>query len=493
MNPGALHGSRLRGAVLPNVHVSLVGNDGIHVGHAGEEGIAAHDLVLQGAPDGVAERQAVVPGGVLSFRVVAFLVVALQRHFRHCRGGICVRTLVIQRNDQSVIASPLDVPQARHVHISSLHAIAGQRLHERHAVQALFAADEAVDQGALDVAPDVIRPNVGKVDVRIHRQGQPQPAAIPRDAADPLSRHLERSQVVAPRRVELDFGDPALVAIAISAFLGPGQREHRAGDVPVALRQLHPRVDEHGIRVVHVATHHDPAPSIGHAKSWGPGVRLAAGAVVPVHGHDLGGGIVLGQVLDGVLGDGADAVSFSVVQLQAALLVAGREENVLPVRTPLHVAQTHVELSAPQAVAVDAADDHVTVFVHDADLEAIGSPLHALDHTAVAVVDHLLVPHVLLQHPHNDQAVLVRSGELLVLRVPDHAFHSSLVALERLVHTETAGRGHTAHQRPAAVRHTIQLQHFQNARVAATRDPALLRVPVDAVQRGAFRHRDLFA
>ena len=42
------------------------------------------------------------------------------------------------------------------------------------------------------------------------------------------------------------------------------------------------------------------------------------------------------------------------------------------------------------------------------------------DHTLVSVVDHLLVPESLVEHPHYDQTILVTGRKLVVDLVPCH-------------------------------------------------------------------------
>ena len=44
--------------------------------------------------------------------------------------------------------------------------------------------------------------------------------------------------------------------------------------------------------------------------------------------------------------------------------------------------------------------------IDDADLESVRVPRHSPDHRLVPVVDHLLIPAALVQHPHYDQAIL---------------------------------------------------------------------------------------
>lgn len=48
--------------------------------------------------------------------------------------------------------------------------------------------------------------------------------------------------------------------------------------------------------------------------------------------------------------------------------------------------------------------------------------LHVPDGRLVSIVDHLLEPQALVQHPHDDEPVLVTRGQLRVCSVPSHAY-----------------------------------------------------------------------
>lgn len=80
----------------------------------------------------------------------------------------------------------------------------------------------------------------------------------------------------------------------------------------------------------------------------------------------------------------------------------------------------------------------------------------------VAVVDHLLEPHPLVQHPHDDEPLLVAGGQLAVVLVPARHQHRPAVPLQRLVHAQVA-RSAARGCRTLAVlaRHAVQLQHLQ--------------------------------
>ena len=48
--------------------------------------------------------------------------------------------------------------------------------------------------------------------------------------------------------------------------------------------------------------------------------------------------------------------------------------------------------------------------IHDADLLALRVPGHASDDGLVPVVDHLLVPAALVEHPHDDKTILKKTN-----------------------------------------------------------------------------------
>ena len=61
-----------------------------------------------------------------------------------------------------------------------------------------------------------------------------------------------------------------------------------------------------------------------------------------------------------------------------------------------------------------------TIFIYNADLQALLVPAHVPDNALVPVVDHLLKPESLVQHPHHNQSVLVTGRQLMVGLIPRH-------------------------------------------------------------------------
>ena len=61
-----------------------------------------------------------------------------------------------------------------------------------------------------------------------------------------------------------------------------------------------------------------------------------------------------------------------------------------------------------------------TIFIDDAYLRSVAVPPHVPDDTLVPIIDHLLVPEPLVEHPHDDQAILIAGGQLVVDLIPCH-------------------------------------------------------------------------
>ena len=66
---------------------------------------------------------------------------------------------------------------------------------------------------------------------------------------------------------------------------------------------------------------------------------------------------------------------------------------------------------------------HRAILINDTDFLSVVLPLHVAHYRLVTVVDHLLKPHAFVQHPHNNETVLVARRQLAVVRVPRHAHY----------------------------------------------------------------------
>jgi hypothetical protein len=114
------------------------------------------------------------------------------------------------------------------------------------------------------------------------------------------------------------------------------------------------------------------------------------------------------------------------------------EEDGAAVRRPLNDLELYFKLFTPKARSLDRADNNSAIFVDDADFFSVGCPTHICDDTLVTVVDHLFVPVLLVEHPHYDQTLLVRRGQLLMLVIPLDDHNVALMSLQVLVHGQVA-------------------------------------------------------
>mmetsp|Transcript_4388 Transcript_4388/g.8108 ORF Transcript_4388/g.8108 Transcript_4388/m.8108 type:complete len:286 (+) Transcript_4388:2857-3714(+) len=265
--------------------------------------------------------------------------------------------------------------------------------------------------------------------------------------------------------------------------LGAGHRQHRPGGVPLDARRAEARVNQHHL-LVNLVAHELDAPVVQSDGQHRGGLVSAAlrgvvarvgggggGSRAPIDADDVGGALHALEAVEHELGN---RVAVAVVDVHLPL--HGAEEDEAPVRGPLHQRERQAQLLAPQAVAIHGAHDHSAVLVDDADLLAVRSPLHVLHHRLVAVVDHLLEPHPLVKHPHDDQPVLIRRGKLAVVLVPIHNHHRAVVALQGLVHGQVAA-GRRISILGVLCCSRLQLEHLQKTILTTTSDPSLLTVP----------------
>lgn len=75
-------------------------------------------------------------------------------------------------------------------------------------------------------------------------------------------------------------------------------------------------------------------------------------------------------------------------------------------------------LFSPFAVALYSSDNDIAVFIGDADLGAIGRPLHVLDEWGFSIVDHLFDPLSLVLHEDYDGACGVAGGKFTIFFIP---------------------------------------------------------------------------
>ena len=114
------------------------------------------------------------------------------------------------------------------------------------------------------------------------------------------------------------------------------------------------------------------------------------------------------------------------------------KEDGSAVRRPLDNFELDLELFTPKARSLNRTYNNCAIFVDDADFFAVGRPAHVGDDTLVAIVNHLFVPVLFVQHPDNNQTLFVRRGKLLVLVVPLNDNNVALMALKVLIHRQVA-------------------------------------------------------
>mmetsp|Transcript_54010 Transcript_54010/g.167413 ORF Transcript_54010/g.167413 Transcript_54010/m.167413 type:complete len:333 (-) Transcript_54010:156-1154(-) len=295
-----------------------------------------------------------------------------------------------------------------------------------------FLLQDSIHQGAREVAPEVVGPDVCEEDVGVHCEREPQAVAFPRDRPEVAARNSESPQEGARRRVELhDAHLPVRGGAALR--LHPRDGDGLPVGVPLQSCAAQLGVDQHGL-VVGVAAHDlHTAVLEAHAERGHLAVG-AGGASVPIdacNGHRT-----LGSTVEAVYG--APMRIDALVVIYMHLPVQGAEEDVLAIRRPLHEGELCLDLLAPQPLAIYSAHDDRAVLVDDADLLAVRAPLHVAHDASVAVVDHFLEPDPAVQHPHNDQAVLVACGELPEVSIPRDDHYVALVPFERLIHGKIA-------------------------------------------------------
>eukprot|EP00754_Rhynchopus_humris_P043782 Rhum_TRINITY_DN3522_c0_g1::Rhum_TRINITY_DN3522_c0_g1_i1::g.11102::m.11102 len=439
-------------AVLPHVDDVFGRGHNVRAGHGDRDRLEVDVLRVDGRADGVAQRKRVLPAA-----------------------------LVLPDQD-AVVSAGGDVEQLRHRLDDVL--LGGLCVPEDACVVVLVGLQEGVHKGLVEVAPLVVRPHVRKVDERVDGKSEAEAVALPRNRRDASTRHLQRPEVLAVCVVELDHGDLLAVACGKCGGLRAADGEHLPLAVPLDLRRLDAGVDQDGF-VVHLVPHElAPAVLVADGKRGRCVVVPDVCAVEPLQPAQLDPRRVLHAVRLNLRHHGACGRVVAV-----HLSVYSAEEDHLRVRAPLHVRQLHglaarVQLLAPQPVSVDAADDDGAVLVHDADLLPVVRPAQVLHDAAVPVVDHLLEPHALVQHPHDDQPVLVGARQLPVLLVPPHHRDAPFVAVQRLVHRQVACR---------LVAIDLKLQHLQQTVVASAGNPSLVGVPGDASQLDAVGDGDLLA
>mmetsp|Transcript_39932 Transcript_39932/g.125426 ORF Transcript_39932/g.125426 Transcript_39932/m.125426 type:complete len:206 (-) Transcript_39932:979-1596(-) len=118
-----------------------------------------------------------------------------------------------------------EVPEGLYTNqsLDELHRpVPGLRVKEHNTVLHPVGDGEGVYEGTGEVAPQVVRADVGEVDERLYRDGKAQASAsFPAQPGDARARHLERAEVASKGVVELNLTD-ILIAAAVRCRSGDG-------------------------------------------------------------------------------------------------------------------------------------------------------------------------------------------------------------------------------------------------------------------------------
>mmetsp|Transcript_114283 Transcript_114283/g.328311 ORF Transcript_114283/g.328311 Transcript_114283/m.328311 type:complete len:219 (-) Transcript_114283:1028-1684(-) len=134
-------------AVEPDIDDVVRGHDDMRVRHGYVEGLDVQVLRVHRAADVVADDDDVLPARVISLR---------HQH-----------AILVRRSDVRDVLDVLGV------------LLVALGVPEDNDVLAALLLKHGVDESVREVAPQVVRPDVSEIDVRVHGQGQPQAGALP--------------------------------------------------------------------------------------------------------------------------------------------------------------------------------------------------------------------------------------------------------------------------------------------------------------------------
>lgn len=101
-------------------------------------------------------------------------------------------------------------------------------------------------------------------------------------------------------------------------------------------------------------------------------------------------------------------ISDIIIDLHCAF---GRtENNCAAVRRPLDDFKLNLKFFTPKTSAFNGAHYDRAIFVDDANFFSVRGPAHVSNDGFVPVIDHFFKPVLLVHHPDNNEALLVRSG-----------------------------------------------------------------------------------
>mmetsp|Transcript_49748 Transcript_49748/g.113225 ORF Transcript_49748/g.113225 Transcript_49748/m.113225 type:complete len:360 (+) Transcript_49748:237-1316(+) len=338
-----------------------------------------------------------------------------------------------------------------------------------HVLAPLFL-QHSIDECVREVAPKVVRSDVRKEDVGVNRKREPETIAFPRDGPQVEAWHPQSPQVLARGRIELHHTHLSVAGGGLGLHLHARYGHCLAVGVPLQPCATELGVNQHRL-VVRVAPH-DLHTAILEANAEGRDLVVRPGVfVVPVDARD--GHSALSAIVQAI--DGHPVGVDTLIVVHVDLTVERAEENVLAIWGPFHECELCLDLLAPEPLTINGADDDSTILVDDADLLAVRTPLHVANDTAVTVVDHLLEPDAPMQHPDDDEAILIAGCQLSEILVPSDHHDVALVPLERLVHGQIALRTSSGFR--STLRRRLEFQDLQETALPATCNPPLRGVP----------------
>ena len=74
----------------------------------------------------------------------------------------------------------------------------------------------------------------------------------------------------------------------------------------------------------------------------------------------------------------------------------------------------------PSTKRESTSPTQLTILIDDTDLRPFSVPPHISNDALVPVIDHLLVPQSFVEHPHDDEPIVITGGQLVVCFIPCH-------------------------------------------------------------------------
>ena len=314
----------------------------------------------------------------------------------------------------------------------------------------------------MKIPPFIILLHISEIDLPAIDQSQSQPGSFPGNGSDLIALRDANASQMYPLIVE-ELDSAALYLIGAVGHR-PADCEDGPKWVPFDIRNLEGSVYQDGVIIVVVFHQLHSAAFVGNYQTGRRLICIQFRFFVPLDG----GKLYSGSEIFFSRHDFLETVDFDLLELRSVVVVdanlafGGAEDHHSAVGGPLHDLNPMLEFLAPQSTALDRAENDCAVLVANADSGSVLAPFH-IDHKGfVPVVDHFFKPRVLVQHPNDDQSVLVRCCQLLELLVSGHQVRYPRVPFQSVVQRESTRRLGTRNR----VR-ILQLYHFQQSVLAS--------------------------